>query len=436
MPSNPKRAVRLAFAHLSAATTIFLAGAAAVSKGWVIRGLLLMAIAVLYLLYELITSRPIRNNVPGMFRLLIAVFAIAIFLSLNEQTIKGFFRSPNISKAEPAASPTPPSETKAAPAQAAKAITTPPVAPEPSPTVPPITESSILFSGISLENQWQPKMGVVVGKEPVSHVKVSSMYYKCAMRIHVPEADNRMYQLLDKMKYKDTEIRELAPGFTGSVDVNAGTSWGSKFNPDTVFFVLGKVQWKDKRGISGETKQCFFASYHDSSEPPVNPQVGICVFSEATALERTLEDETGEQLIQRAINLSAQIKEFSVQMRKSEVDLLEKQRIERWDAANNKPRSELDSMFTQHTQEYMRQSQKDRSDFIKKFGKDIKSLASEIRFRIGYDSQLTDVELRSVNSLITLNLAGADPFGEDISALDVLVSKLRDWDQRKAGDSQ
>lgn len=92
MPSNPKRAVRLAVAHFSAATTIFIARGAAVSRGWVIRGLILMGIAVSYLIYELVTSRPIVRNVPGMFRILIAIFAVTIFAGVNRDTIKGFFR--------------------------------------------------------------------------------------------------------------------------------------------------------------------------------------------------------------------------------------------------------------------------------------------------------------------------------------------------------
>lgn len=118
MPSNPKRAVRLAIAHFSAATTIFLAGAAAVSRGWVIRGLILMAIAVLYLIYELVTSKPISKNVPEMIRLLIALFAIVIFLGFNEQTIKGFFRT---------APPAPPKKT------IAESTPTPPASPTPTP---------------------------------------------------------------------------------------------------------------------------------------------------------------------------------------------------------------------------------------------------------------------------------------------------------------
>ena len=93
-PKESRNAVRLAAAQLSAVVTIFLAGVAAVSKGYLISGMALMGFAVLYLIFELVTSEPVAKNVPGMFRLLMAIFAAAIFLALNESTIKGFFGHP------------------------------------------------------------------------------------------------------------------------------------------------------------------------------------------------------------------------------------------------------------------------------------------------------------------------------------------------------
>jgi hypothetical protein len=108
MPDSMRKAVRLSMAHVSAATTIFLAGAAAVSRGWVIRGLILMGLAVLYLIYELVSSRPIRQNVPGMFRFLFALFACVIFLGINKDTIKGFFKpAPQITQIIPSPTPVP-----------------------------------------------------------------------------------------------------------------------------------------------------------------------------------------------------------------------------------------------------------------------------------------------------------------------------------------
>ena len=98
MPNDPKQTVRLAAAHLSVATTLFLAGIGAARAGYVLTGLLFMGIAVLYLIFELVTSKPIARNVPEMMRLLMAIFAIAVFAGVNRDTINGFFGT----------SPTPP----------------------------------------------------------------------------------------------------------------------------------------------------------------------------------------------------------------------------------------------------------------------------------------------------------------------------------------
>ena len=128
--SNPVRSIAT---HVSVAATIFLAGTAAVSRGYVIFGLALMGFAVLYLIYELVASKPIRNNVPGMFRLLIAIFAVAIFMGLNRDTIKGFFSPSPTPTPSPSPSPTSTpiaqlearSKPTATPSQAAVATATP-----------------------------------------------------------------------------------------------------------------------------------------------------------------------------------------------------------------------------------------------------------------------------------------------------------------------
>lgn len=96
MSSNSKLTVRLAVAHLSAAVTIFLAGMAAASSGSIVLGFTLMGVAVLYLMFELVTSKPLVENVPGMLRLLIAIFILAIFIGLNKSTIKGFSGHPTL----------------------------------------------------------------------------------------------------------------------------------------------------------------------------------------------------------------------------------------------------------------------------------------------------------------------------------------------------
>lgn len=107
MPDDPKQTVRLAIAHLSAATTLFVAGIGAVKAGYVPLGLALMVIAFLCLIWELFTSKPIAKNVPGMMRLLIAVFAGAIFLGTNRVTINGFFGISPTPSPTPTPSPSP-----------------------------------------------------------------------------------------------------------------------------------------------------------------------------------------------------------------------------------------------------------------------------------------------------------------------------------------
>src|SRR5262249_52396384 len=142
---NPIRSIAT---HVSVAATIFLAGAAAVSKGYVIFGLALMGFAVLYLIYELIVSKPMRSNVPGMLRLLIAVFAVVIFMGLNRETIKGSFPTP-----APPALPTPMPEAKASPSPDSQPTRTSRVQRVPTQITPtfqrpvPLLEKTLALSG-------------------------------------------------------------------------------------------------------------------------------------------------------------------------------------------------------------------------------------------------------------------------------------------------
>ena len=80
--------IRKFFTALAVGATLFGLGLALGSK-W---GLLLIALSVLYLAWELFTSGPIRRNVPGMLSFLFAVMALSIVIALNKGNLDRYFK--------------------------------------------------------------------------------------------------------------------------------------------------------------------------------------------------------------------------------------------------------------------------------------------------------------------------------------------------------
>jgi hypothetical protein len=92
-----KKAVRAFFTVLSLAAAPFGLGWAMLGKNPV-PGLILMSIGILYLLYEICDLPWVRANIPGMFRLLLLVFAGCTIAGLFRVPIKSLFQphSPSV----------------------------------------------------------------------------------------------------------------------------------------------------------------------------------------------------------------------------------------------------------------------------------------------------------------------------------------------------